>query len=45
MIAALMVSTMVCAQKEKVTADVNRVTIFTNGAQVERSKTLNLLDF
>ena len=43
MIAALMVSTMVCAQKEKVTADVNRVTIFTNGAQVERSKTLNLL--
>ena len=43
MTAALMVSTMVCAQKEKVTADVNRVTIFTNGAQVERSKTLNLL--
>ncbi len=43
MIAALMVSTVVCAQKEKVTADVNRVTIFTNGAQVERSKTLNLL--
>lgn len=43
MIAALMMSTMVCAQKEKVTADVNRVTIFTNGAQVERSKTLNLL--
>ena len=43
MIAALMVSVVVCAQKEKVTADVNRVTIFTNGAQVERSKTLNLL--
>lgn len=43
MIAALMVSAVVCAQKEKVTADVNRVTIFTNGAQVERSKTLNLL--
>jgi len=43
MIAALMVSTVVCAQKEKVTADVNHVTIFTNGAQVERSKTLNLL--
>ena len=43
LIAALMVSVVVCAQKEKVTADVNRVTIFTNGAQVERSKTLNLL--
>ncbi len=43
MIAALMVPVVVCAQKEKVTADVNRVTIFTNGAQVERSKTLNLL--
>ena len=43
MIVALMVSAVVCAQKEKVTADVNRVTIFTNGAQVERSKTLNLL--
>lgn len=43
MIATLMVTTVVCAQKEKVTADVNRVTIFTNGAQVERSKTLNLL--
>lgn len=42
-IATLMVTTVVCAQKEKVTADVNRVTIFTNGAQVERSKTLNLL--
>ena len=43
MIAALMVPVVVCAQKEKVTADVNHVTIFTNGAQVERSKTLNLL--